>query len=229
MGLLEGAVRDLKEETRYTTKLLNELEPLARSFDVKLDTLDSQTGQKLDLFREEFTSETMQRIEILKTELKLSVEKLHKEVQSTTRLISENSGLQSEAFEKFCDETNQNLVQLRSYIESLEERSGSLSLEVEKSFNTHKEHIQKNEAEIIKYNQELTTLGVLTNENMTNIFADIESLKTNSKSSEGGVQQLTDSMNKLMERTLKLEKSSKEFDERVAILKKTQEEEIQLQ
>merc|ERR1719266_2535394 len=34
--LLEGAVRDLKEETRYTTKLLNELEPLARSFDTKL-------------------------------------------------------------------------------------------------------------------------------------------------------------------------------------------------
>merc|ERR1711962_978073 len=111
---------------------------------------------------------------------------------------------------------------------------------------------------------------------MTNIFADIESLKANSKSSEGGVQQLTDSMNKIMEqtntfllksanqdskilafesvgnnletkignleaadtflqesytqlteRTIKLEKSSKEFDERVSILKKTQEEEIQ--
>merc|ERR1711874_839643 len=199
--LLEGAVRDLKEETRYTTKLLNELEPLARSFDTKLDTLDSQTSQKLELFREEFTSETMQRIEILKTELKLSVEKLHKEVQSTTRLISENSGLQSEAFEKFCDETNQNLVQLRSYIETLEEQNGSLASEVEKSFNAHKERIQKNEAELIHYNQELTALGVLTNENMTNIFTDIELLKSNGKSSESGVQQLSETMNKLMEQT----------------------------
>merc|ERR1712212_228819 len=186
------------------------------------------------------------------------------------------SGHQSEAFDKFCDETNQNMVQLRSYIETVQEQNVNLASEVEKSFNAHKEHIQKNEAQIIHYNQELTALGVLTNENMTNIFADIELLKSNGKSSESGVQQLSDTMNKLMEqtntfllksanqdsklmafesrsneletkignleaadtflqesytqlteRTIKLEKSSKEVDERLSILKKTHEESIQ--
>merc|ERR1712058_128193 len=66
--LLEGQIRDLTEETKMNSRLLEEIEPLTKGIDTKLTSFDNLGAERLVQLREALTSETLHRFESLRTE-----------------------------------------------------------------------------------------------------------------------------------------------------------------
>merc|ERR1712226_1403757 len=200
--LIEESIRELKEETKMNTNTLVEIEPIAKGIEGRLELFGSQHADKFSQFRQVFSTENIQRFESLRSELKSSIEHINKEVQISTKLITDKSGNQSEAFDKFCDENRQILrdVQLdldrrldKQY-QQWEDISNSRTNEIQSKINEISEQINMNITEIVKVNNDLTALGVLTNENFTNVQESMATLKTNEDT-------LQENMSKIMEQT----------------------------
>jgi chromosome segregation ATPase len=105
--LLEGKLRDLAEETKMNSRLLEEVEPLAKGIDARLTSFDNLSSERLVQLREAITSENLHRFDSLRTEMTSSITSLHKEVQiSITKLVEDNSGNQADILEKFRNDIN---------------------------------------------------------------------------------------------------------------------------
>merc|ERR1711915_607341 len=70
---LEGRIRELSEETKLNSKSLFEIEPLAKSMDNRILTLQNSNAERLEVLKEQILIENTRHIESIKTEVSTSL------------------------------------------------------------------------------------------------------------------------------------------------------------
>merc|ERR1711915_475758 len=84
---LEGRIRELSEETKLNSKSLFEIEPLAKSMDNRILTLQNSNAERLEVLKEQILIENTRHIESIKTEVSTSLVSVKEKNESVEKHI----------------------------------------------------------------------------------------------------------------------------------------------